>query len=85
MQGKVISRVRLEGQHAARNAALLGFAAKEGEHRLVSPMDTVKIANGKGAGRSQARVLVAAEKLHELVFLLLAAAPRWLGAWPWCH
>ena len=64
VQGEVVARMRLEGQHAAGHAALLRLAAQERQHGLVAAVYAVEITNGQCAGRGEARMLVAAEKLH---------------------
>jgi hypothetical protein len=44
--GKKVARMRLKSKHATGHAALLGFAAHEGNHGLMAPMHPIKIANG---------------------------------------
>jgi hypothetical protein len=56
--------VRLEGQHAAGQAAVLGLVAQQGQHGLVAAVHAVEVADGERAGRRDAGVLEAAENLH---------------------
>jgi len=57
--------VRLEGEHGARQAAVLCLAAQQGSHGLVSAVDAVEIADGQGAGGGQGGVVDASEDLHD--------------------
>ena len=49
--GKVVARVRLERHRATGQAALGGLGPQQPQHGLVATVDTVKIADGQGAGR----------------------------------
>jgi hypothetical protein len=62
--------VRLEGHGAAGNAALGRLGLEQAQHGLMSPVYTIKIANGHSAGRSQAGMIDAAENLHGLLCYL---------------
>jgi len=44
--GKKVARMRLKSKHATGHAALLGFAAHEGNHGLMAPMHPIKITYG---------------------------------------
>src|SRR5438309_10920803 len=58
------SRMGLEREHAARQAALARPAEEALQHRLVSAMDAVEIADGQG-NRRQDRIGTAMGKQHE--------------------
>ena len=62
--GKVVSRVRLKGEHATGHATVSGFAAQQRQHGLVPAVHTVKVADGQGAGGGQVGVMEAAKNLH---------------------
>ena len=44
-----------------------GFGIEQPEHRLVTAVDTVEVANGQGAGRSHPRMPKTPENLHRSV------------------
>ena len=58
------ARMGLEREHAARQAALARPAEEALQHRLVSAMDAVEIADGQG-NRRQDRIGTAMGKQHE--------------------
>ncbi len=59
-----LARMRLEREHAARQAALACPGAEALQHRLVSAMDAVEIADGQ-RNRRQHRIGTAVGKQHE--------------------
>ena len=61
---KKISRMRLKSHHAAGHATVLGLGTQQGQHGLVPPVHTVKIADGQGTGLGQAGVVKTAKNLH---------------------
>ena len=69
LQGRreVIPWVRLKGHDTAWHTPLLGFAAQQGEHGLVTPVNAIKVANRQGARLGDARVMKSAENLHSLL------------------
>jgi hypothetical protein len=52
-RGEVVARVRLEGQHAGRQAAVAGLVGQQGQHGLVAAVHAVEVADGQRAGRHQ--------------------------------
>ena len=71
--GEVVAGVGLEGHHATGHAAMRRFTAQQGQHGLVAPVHAIEIANGQGAGRSQAGVVEAAKYLHGGVYCTVPA------------
>ena len=71
--GKVVARMRFKGHDATGHTTVRRFAAQKRQHGLVAAMDTVKIADGQGAGGGQIGVVEAAENLH-VVWVLLRDA-----------
>jgi hypothetical protein len=63
-RGKIVTRMRLEGENATGHAALLGFTPEQRQHGLMAPMHAIKITDRKGTSLIQARVLETAKKLH---------------------
>src|SRR5258708_6696598 len=59
-----LARMRLEAEYAAREAALARPGAEALQHRLVSAMDAVEIADGQ-RNRRQHRIGTAVGKQHE--------------------
>jgi hypothetical protein len=65
--GEIVARVRLEGHHATRHAAVRGLVVQQRQHRLVPAVHAVEVADGQGAGRRDTGVVEAAENLHREV------------------
>jgi hypothetical protein len=42
-----VARMRLEGEHASRHAAMAGLVAQQRQHRLVAAMHAVEVADGQ--------------------------------------
>jgi hypothetical protein len=64
--------MRLEGQYATRNAALLGFPAQQRQHGLVAPVDAVEVTDRYRAGAGNFGVVETAKNLHGFVIFLIA-------------
>jgi hypothetical protein len=64
--------VGFKRQHAALDAPLLGFAVEQRQHRLMTPVHAVKVADRQRAGRCNAGVVETAKDLHEVVIFLIA-------------
>ena len=45
--GEEVARMRLEGQHAGRHAAMARLAAQQRQHRLVAAVHAVEVADGQ--------------------------------------
>jgi hypothetical protein len=56
--------MRLEGEHAARQAALARLGVQQRQHGLVATVHAVEIADGQGAGWSHAGMPEPAKNLH---------------------
>jgi len=54
----------LEGQHAGGHATLGSFSRQQGQHGLVTPVNTIEIADGDGAGRFSPWMVEASKNLH---------------------
>jgi hypothetical protein len=62
--GEVVARMRLEGQHAAGQAALARLGVQERQHGLMTTVDAVEIADGQRAGRCHAGMPEPTKNLH---------------------
>ena len=62
--GEVVARMGLEGQHAGGHATLGSFSRQQGQHGLVTPVNTIEIADGDGAGRFSPWMVEASKNLH---------------------
>ena len=71
--GKVVARMRLEGQHAAGQAALLRLAPEQRQHGLVAAVQAVEVADRQGASARNVGMPEASENLH-----------GWIGIWEHC-
>ena len=76
-RGEEVARMRLESQHAGRQAAVPRLGVQQREHRLVAAVHAVEVADRQRTGGSDAGVAPAAEDLHgrQLWRALSAAAP----------
>jgi hypothetical protein len=61
---KVISGVRLEGEHATGHAQVSGLGAQGGQHGLVSTVNAIKIAHRQRASLCQLWVMKASKNSH---------------------
>ena len=77
---KVVSRMRLKGEHATGHATLLGLAAQERQHGLVATVHAIKIADRHRAGGCHAGMLETAKDLHGVVIFLIAGCVHHQGA-----
>ena len=64
--GEVVTRVRLEGHHAAGHFAVLGLTVEQRQHGLMTPVDTVKVADGQRASVGDVGMVKTAKNLHEV-------------------
>jgi hypothetical protein len=62
--GKEITRVRLESHDATGHTPVACLVVQQCQHGLMTPMHTVKVANGQGACLGQLRVLKTSEDAH---------------------
>ena len=74
---EVVARVRLEGHHARRQAAVFGFGDEQREHRLVAAVHTVEVADRERAGGRDAGVVKAAKHLHRCGIIGCASVAAW--------
>ena len=61
---KVIAGMGLKCQHAAGQVPVLGFRAQQGQHGLVTTVNTIKVANGQGTVRKTLLRLKAVKNAH---------------------
>ena len=64
---EVVARVRLEGHHARRQAAVLGLGDQQREHRLVAAVHAVEVADRQRAGGGEIGVMEAVVDAHVVV------------------
>ena len=62
---KIIPRMRFKGEHTTGQATLACFVTQQGQHRLVTPVHAIKVADGQRAGSSNARMFKTAKHFHE--------------------
>jgi hypothetical protein len=60
----VVTRVGLEGQHAAGQTPVLGLGLQQGQHGLVAAVHAIEGADGERAGRRQSAVMETPENKH---------------------
>jgi hypothetical protein len=56
--------MRLEGQHAGRQAAVTRLVGQQCQHGLVTPVNAIEIADGQRTGAREAGMLETAEDAH---------------------
>mmetsp|Transcript_70428 Transcript_70428/g.165811 ORF Transcript_70428/g.165811 Transcript_70428/m.165811 type:complete len:423 (-) Transcript_70428:2047-3315(-) len=74
--GEEVARMRLEGQHAARQATVAGLGLQQRQHGLVAAVHAVEIADGQRAGGRDAGMVEASEHSHRTDCPCSVSRPR---------